>query len=326
MPSVLLVGATGMVGASLSRQLKEIYPAWPLTVYFRNPVADDWFRNVVHADRIEHGTFEEAPKVSALAAEHDIVINAGSSFDPTLSKAIIEGLKQRKGSKKGTLIHVSGGGNFIDHRTDGKFSTTSKVWNDANEDDIKQVNSSMLNGAADRLILDAGNEGSINTFIVCQALTYGTAEGPLPSLGIGYKILTGNAQSVGFVPYVGEGSAVLSVIHINDAINFILKIVDVAVTQEVTGSAESRYYIIYGERVSWKDLATALAKTLHKKGVFSSPEPRSVPLEQAGQGEIPKLLGSNMLVQGDRAEALGFKATAKPMVEHITEDLESYTF
>lgn len=61
-------------------------------------------------------------------------------------------------------------------------------------------------------ILDAGNEGSINTFIVCEALTYGIAEGPLPSLGVGYKILTGNAKSVGFVPYVGDGSALLSVV------------------------------------------------------------------------------------------------------------------
>lgn len=61
-------------------------------------------------------------------------------------------------------------------------------------------------------ILDAGNDGSINTFIVNQALTYGVAEGPLPSLGVGYKILTGNAQSLGFVPYIGDGSALLSVV------------------------------------------------------------------------------------------------------------------
>lgn len=97
-------------------------------------------------------------------------------------------------------------------------------------------------------------------------------------------------------------------------------------TQEVTGSAESRYYLIYGERVPWKDVATALAKTLNKKGVFSSPEPRSVPIEQAGQGEIPKLLGSNMLMQGDRAAALGFKPTARSILEHIPEDLDAYTF
>jgi hypothetical protein len=98
-------------------------------VYFRNPVADNFFRNVVEANRIEHGTFEDEDKVRALAAEHDMVINTGSSFDPALTRAIVEGLKQRKGVAKGTLIHVSGGGNFIDNRTDGKFSADSKVWN-----------------------------------------------------------------------------------------------------------------------------------------------------------------------------------------------------
>lgn len=97
-------------------------------------------------------------------------------------------------------------------------------------------------------------------------------------------------------------------------------------TQEATGSAESRYYIIYGERVSWKDVATVLAKTLHKKGVLPSPEPRSVTIHEAGEGEIPKLLGSNMLMQGDRSATLGFKATARSILEHIPEDLESHAF
>jgi hypothetical protein len=63
-------------------------------------------------------------------------------------------------------------------------------------------------------VLDAGNEGSIKTYIVCEALTYGSAPGPFPALGVGYKILTGNAISLGYVPYVGDGSAVLSTVSI----------------------------------------------------------------------------------------------------------------
>lgn len=80
-------------------------------------------------DRVEHGTFEDTSRVRDLAAQHDIVINTGSSFDPSFSQAIVDGLKQRHSGSKGTLIHVSGGGNFIDHRTDGKYSPASKVWN-----------------------------------------------------------------------------------------------------------------------------------------------------------------------------------------------------
>jgi hypothetical protein len=109
--------------------LKETHPDWPLTVYFRNAEADTYFKNVVKADKIVHGTFEDAPTIRDLAAEHEFVVNTGSSFDPTLSRAIVDCLRQRKGVDKGTLIHVSGGGNFIDYRTDGKFNPNSKVWN-----------------------------------------------------------------------------------------------------------------------------------------------------------------------------------------------------
>jgi len=49
---------------------------------------------------------------------------------------------------------------------------------------------------------------------VCEALTYGSAPSPYPSLGVGYKLLTGNAISLGYVPYVGDGSAVLSVVSL----------------------------------------------------------------------------------------------------------------
>jgi hypothetical protein len=90
---------------------------------------DGWFQNTVGVDMLEHGTFEDVSRVRSLASQNDIVINAGSSFDPSLSKAIIDGLKERKHGPKGILIHVSGGGNFIDGRTDGKYDPAGKVWN-----------------------------------------------------------------------------------------------------------------------------------------------------------------------------------------------------
>jgi hypothetical protein len=106
-----------------------------------------------------------------------------------------------------------------------------------------------------------------------------------------------------------------------------MMIVDLAASQkEVTGPAESRFYIIHGEQVAWKDVATVLAKTLHSKGVLSDAEPRSVPIEQAGEGEILTLLGSNMFVKGDRANKLGFHPKEKSILEHIPVDFESYEF
>jgi hypothetical protein len=79
--------------------------------------------------RIVHGSFDEKDKIVALAKEHDIVINVGSSWDVPLSEYIAEGLRQQPEGKKRTLIHMSGTGNFVDKRwVDGSSHAEAKVW------------------------------------------------------------------------------------------------------------------------------------------------------------------------------------------------------
>src|SRR5436305_4184221 len=103
-----------------------------------------------------------------------------------------------------------------------------------------------------------------------------------------------------------------------------MKVLNVSITEPVTGSAYSRYYIAHSQTNTWKEIASALAPVLHARGVLPSPEPRSVPIEQAAEGEAAMLLGANMLIKGDRAVALGFKPTARPFLENIREDLANY--
>ena len=177
-----------------------------------------------------------------------------------------------------------------------------------------------------RRVLEAGERGKIITYIVCLAITGGNNIGPVPNLGVGYNIFTSNAKAHGFVPYVGDGTAFASTVNIGDTVPFLTKIVGIAGTEKPTGSAYSRYYILQGERVTWKDLGVALGKVLYKKGIVSSPEPKSVPAAEAGAGEIGVLIGSNMLVQGDRAARLGFKATYPSILIQMQEDLAAHTF
>jgi hypothetical protein len=109
--------------------LKKTYPHLPLTVYLRNKEVDDYMTSTVGVDKIVHGDFSEAGKISALAKEHDIVINIGSSWLVPLSEAIVAGLSQKPAGTKPILIHISGAGNFIDHWTTGEANPNAKVWN-----------------------------------------------------------------------------------------------------------------------------------------------------------------------------------------------------
>ena len=77
-------------------------------------------------DNVADGDFSEADKIKSLSKDYEIVINAAQSSSGELVSAIIEGLKQR--DSKGKLIHITGGGNFLDSGTSGEFNPNSKVW------------------------------------------------------------------------------------------------------------------------------------------------------------------------------------------------------
>lgn len=130
--------------------LKENYPDFPVTVFLRNKTIDKYLYETAGVKRIVHGTFDEKNKIVALAKEHDIVINLGSSWDVPLSEFIVEGLNQQPEGKKKTLIHMSGTGNFVDKTwIDGSHHSGAKVWDDNNPEDMKLINPSMLNGGPD---------------------------------------------------------------------------------------------------------------------------------------------------------------------------------
>ncbi|KAG5789428.1 hypothetical protein H9Q69_011524 [Fusarium xylarioides] len=298
MPSVIVFGASGFVGAPYTKALKQAHPDWSITAYVRSPQS----ASQLNADRVIVGDFSDFEKVKAASADHDIAVNAGNSFTADPVAAIIAGQKSR--GTKGKVIHISGGGNFIDFGTSGSFNPESKVWNDANEDDIKAIHKEMFNGQSDTLVLEAGNgEDGIDTYIVCHLL---------------FTV----ARPLGYVPYVGEGIAVLSTCHILDLVDFLVKISDVAAQGPAEGSPYSRFYMLETSRVAWKDLATELAKMMHARGIFSSPAPKSVEFEQAGEGEVKYLVGSNMLMKGDRAAAMGFEAKHPSILTQIYEDLK----
>lgn len=126
------------------------------------------------------------------------------------------------------------------------------------------------------------------------------------------------------MPYIGEGSSLFQSLHVADFPPFVLKVVDEALKNpEPSGSVYSRLYIVSSQETSWKETSTAFAKLLHAQGVVSSPEAKSVPLAEAGSGELPHLLqGASMLLKNDRAKRLGYKPVKESLLEYLGNELE----
>lgn len=100
-----------------------------------------------------------------------------------------------------------------------------------------------------------------------------------------------------------------------------VRITNIAAEGPAQGTAYSRYYMLETSSVQWKDLATELAKFMHARGSFFSPEPKQVSFEEAGEGEVKHLVAANMLFKGDRAAAMGYKPKQASILTQIHKDL-----
>jgi nucleoside-diphosphate-sugar epimerase len=173
--------------------------------------------------------------------------------------------------------------------------------------------------------LEAGKTGKLNTYIIFPSGVYGYSLGPVPGKALGviqllYKL---QAEQLGFVPYVGEGTSLFQSLHVEDFPPFVLQVLEESLkTDTPKESVYARCYIASSQSTPWKEVSPAFAKLLHAQGVVSSPEARSVPLQEAGEGELPNLQAGSMLFKNERAKRLGFKPVKEGVLKFLEKELE----
>jgi nucleoside-diphosphate-sugar epimerase len=131
-------------------------------------------------------------------------------------------------------------------------------------------------------------------------------------------------KELGFIPYVGDGSSIFNSLHVKDVARFVSLILAQALKEEVQGSVYERCFLIGGAEVQWKSVARAFANVFHSKGVISDPEAKSVALNEAGRGEIPMLMASDMRFVGPRAKRLGFQATEATLLAYLETNEDGF--
>jgi nucleoside-diphosphate-sugar epimerase len=192
-------------------------------------------------------------------------------------------------------------------------------------DDIKLINPTMLNGGPDTVVLNAGKSGKIATYIVFPPILFGRSAGPVRALGVIQLLMHQKALELGFVPYVGAGTALVNSIHANSAVNFVLLLLALSLNgDEPKVSVYERCYFIGGKETAWKDMADAFAKVFKETGIVQEGVARSVSLEEAGEGEIPMLMARDMRFIGPRAISLGYRNTDPGLEDFIREGGDIY--
>jgi nucleoside-diphosphate-sugar epimerase len=202
---------------------------------------------------------------------------------------------------------------------------TNLAKKDENPEDMKLVNPSMLNGGPDTVVLAAGNATNIKTYIIYPPIIHGHSAGPGKALGVVQYLMKAKAEELGFIPYIGAGTTGANAVHTKDVSRFVLLVLSEAISSSLVKKESpcERCFIIGGKFMMWKDVANAFAKALFKEGIVKEGEARSVSLEEAGEGEVPKLMASDTKYTMGRSQKLGFVTKELGLIEFLEkgEDL-----
>ncbi|KAH8109674.1 NAD-binding protein [Phellopilus nigrolimitatus] len=322
MAKVFLLGATGYIGGSLLVSLSKAYPDIVFTALVRSE--SDFSAIRAAGATPVHGSFSDHGLIADLSAAADIVVNAADSDDVALLNVILRGLRRRKeeGRGVGAFIQTSGGMIFMDDKRDGRYDPSLKIWTDS-EEDIRSLKTTMYHGQVDIPLMKASEEGYVNSFIVCPVIVYGRGSGPVKQdpLLFRYILLNKQISERKEMLFVGEGSNVNNVVHIDDlveAYHLIFRTAHAAGSALLPSSPYSRYYIVSAAQVNWKTLASLLAIALHKRGLVKSSVPVSVAYENAGSTAM--LMSSNTNTLAKRLLDLSWKPQHVELSENTFHD------
>ena len=323
MVSILFLGASGQVGGAFLSVFRKANPQTPITAYLRSTALDEALSALGNVTII-HGTFEEYDRIEQLAASHAIVINCAASFNPPLTSVILKGIRNTgavKSSKRPILLHLSGTGNFVDHNRTGEYLPRHHIFNDSNPDDVRRIDASYPpNGATDELILAAAAKGEVNAFIVCPGGIYGQSAnhvglstGAAAAKAAGVWVLWNlkNVETLGFSPYIGPGTSIIRLIHVDDVVSLMMLVYQRAQDTWETYKPEdvySHFYVCVDEAVESKKVAKAFGEFLHREGKIVSAAPKQVSYEEAGTTAFYS--AGNTMVQAVKAKELGWEPRA----------------
>jgi len=245
------------------------------------------------------GTLDDVAVLSQAAKAADAVVNAASADHKGAATALLDALA---GSGK-PFIHTSGS-SIVGTRSKGQRS-------DAVFDEDTPFTPSPARAARvalNELILSYRDKGC-RPVIICPSLIYGIGHGAGRD-SVQVPLLINLAKKRGNAAHAGLGENIWSNVHIDD----LVMLYALAIEEAPAGAF---YFAENGEN-SMREVCVSINRMLG----FAGP-PSSMSMEEAaaewGEGTTEDTMASNSRVRAVRARQLGWKRSAKSLIEEIEQ-------
>ncbi|WYZ37643.1 hypothetical protein EsH8_II_001149 [Colletotrichum jinshuiense] len=243
-PKILLTGATGYVGGSVLHQLlnhptlSPIFADSPITVPVRGGPSRAAKLTAAYGPQVNpvtFGSFDDIETLTALASEHDIVINGGSGFHPLSSEALVRGLAKRKARTRQPvwMIQTSGCSNISDKPLTG-VNRPDTEYDDADAEKVVEFEEAenarepYPQRTAELIVLRLGEELGVNAVSISAPCIFGPGSGQFNRAGLMIPIMTNFVLQNGYGFTVGDATGCIDYVHIRDLADlYVLCVVDI---------------------------------------------------------------------------------------------------
>lgn len=272
------------------------------------------------------GDLDDKTLITGQVETNDIIFHTATADHVPSVEAILTGIKARADKGHGTIFIHTSGTSVLDDNARGAFKG-DKIYYDNKPDDINAVADTAPHRDVDLTILrgieQIGDKAKIA--IMTPPLIYGYNP-KHDRLTIQIPELTKFAIKHGYAPYVGEGRAVESNIHVLDLARAYVVLMHHLETAPASYTRNNPYFFCEttgDNEPSWFDVATVIGKGLHDAGKISDPKPRTVPEKDYGDlfGDIVHaVLSLNSRSRAVRLRELGWSPIEKDWKSSYLED------
>ncbi|KAK0123993.1 hypothetical protein ONS95_008982 [Cadophora gregata] len=327
MPTIFLTGATGYIGGHALQLIAKQHPEWEIITLVRNKAQEELLRKHFHCVRTVVGSLEDLDLVGNCAAEADVVLQLASSSHPTSSTRMINSMARRN---KGTFIQMSGICALQNH-PHGYGKPSDIIYNDSDQDKFA---TSFSSSSPELSVLSAGKHNDVSASILCSGLIYGIGKGPGRRRGTTVPYLMEATLKRGKRFMIGEGTNVMSCIHIDDVASALLVLTEHALARQSrdsylpdTCSLEPLpFYFLGSNTISMNDLTKEIVKIAQSRSILSLDSPTIEQLSPGQAAQIhpwaPMLWGSNCVGEAKQLEELRWQPEGPSLIEALPEMLD----
>ncbi|KAH9483165.1 Oxidase ucsJ [Psilocybe cubensis] len=333
--SIFLLGATGYLGSQLLVLLSASSINYHVVALVRaaNQEKEEKLKSIHHNLSVVKGSLDDHEIITEQASKAKYVINCASSDHPGSIKAILEGLEKQSANRPGdppVYIHVSGLA-LLNDNARGELVPEDQIprYTDIGFS-LDQVPDDAPHKNCDSLIVAAGTrrQNPVRTVIAYPGWIFGVGEGIKKSTRA-IDLFLNTWKPIRYAGTWGPGHNSMNNIHVKDAANALLLILQAAIDGKADEGAEGFYFLAGDEpNVTFHDIATVMGDMMFEKGVHIKGGSEALPTSiTEPYGEFFwKLFAANHRAVPQRLKRLGWKATETsklPLLESLPKEVEA---